>query len=191
MNDLEKEKTMTIKELAEVLNLDVRTIQLKVKELFPDIVKEKVKTYLNEYQVTSIKLACEKKFAVKTELEKELLIHQAMIYQQEKINILQLEIEKMKPKAVSYDIFISSKGLHDMDEVAKLFGTGRNRLFKLLRDNNYLKTNNVPYQQFIDAGYFEVKEKVIPTGEAIPVTKVTSSGIVATENIIRRIGNDL
>ena len=35
---------------------------------------------------------------------------------------------------------------------------GGKRLFKLLRDENILMENNVPYQSYIDQGYFHVKE---------------------------------
>ena len=74
MNELTNEKTMTIKEIAEVLNLDVRTIQLKAKELFPDKIKERETSYFNQIEVTEIKKGCEKKFAATTEIEKTMSI---------------------------------------------------------------------------------------------------------------------
>ncbi len=37
---------------------------------------------------------------------------------------------------------------------------GRNRLFKWLRKNRILMSDNLPYQKFIDRGYFAVKETV-------------------------------
>jgi len=196
MNELAKEKTMTVKEVAEIFKVSQDTILRKVKEYFPEIVRNGKITYLNEYQVTKIKIELEKNYSInlrngeelpKTKLEEELLIMQAMQIQKNRIDILQKENEIMKPKALSYDVFMSSDGLHSIGEVAKMFGTGSKRLFKMLRENNYLMANNIPYQQFIDAGYFEIKQKVIPTGEAIPVTKVTAKGIVFIEKIIENI----
>ena len=51
----------------------------------------------------------------------------------------------------------------DMNEMAKLaaaegINIGRNRLIKWLKNNNVLMSNNLPYQQYIDRGYFEVVE---------------------------------
>jgi len=40
---------------------------------------------------------------------------------------------------------------------------GRNRLFKYLKDNNYLMDDNIPYQKYVDNNYFEVVEKVYST----------------------------
>lgn len=51
----------------------------------------------------------------------------------------------------------------DMNEMAKLavaegINIGRNRLIKWLKQNNVLMDNNLPYQKYIDRGYFEVVE---------------------------------
>ena len=50
-----------------------------------------------------------------------------------------------------------------MNEMAKLAAAegldiGRNRLIKWLKQNSVLMENNLPYQQYIDRGYFEVVE---------------------------------
>ena len=80
MNELAKEKTMTVKEVAEIMNVSRQLISEKVKELFPEIVKNGIETRLNQIQVTKIKLKIEKNSSLpstvvegmpKTELEKE------------------------------------------------------------------------------------------------------------------------
>ena len=38
-------------------------------------------------------------------------------------------------------------------------GIGRNTMFELLRDKGILQSNNLPYQRYIDAGYFRVIEQ--------------------------------
>jgi len=68
------------------------------------------------------------------------------------------QIASMKPKAEAHDRFISGENLQTMAQVAKALGTGRNRLFEFLRQKKILMSNNVPYQKYIDRGYFEVKE---------------------------------
>jgi prophage antirepressor-like protein len=59
---------------------------------------------------------------------------------------------------------------------------GRNDLFKLLRNKNILKSNNIPYQHFVDSGYFEVKQiKIDSLNETKSKTFITKKGIVWVE----------
>ena len=58
-----------------------------------------------------------------------------------------------------------TENLIDMNAMAKLaadehFKIGRTRLFRWLKYMGVLMANNLPYQQFIDRGYFAVKESV-------------------------------
>ncbi len=65
-------------------------------------------------------------------------------------------------------------------DVAKNSGLiGRNNLFKLLRAKEVLCKNNLPRQQYIDQGYFEVYESIIksPKGDINKfTTEVTGKG---------------
>lgn len=45
----------------------------------------------------------------------------------------------------------------NMSDVAKSLGLGSKTLFKILRANEILNDYNVPYQPYLEAGYFEVK----------------------------------
>ena len=88
--------------------------------------------------------------------------------------------QKLLPKAEQFDKFISGENYQTMNLVAKSLGTGRNRLFKFLRDHKVLLANNVPYQRYIDAGYFVVKEKPIQMGDQVinkVQTYVTAKGV--------------
>lgn len=88
--------------------------------------------------------------------------------------------QKLLPKAEQFDKFISGENYQSMNLVAKSLGTGRNRLFQFLRDHKVLLANNVPYQRFIDAGYFVVKEKPIQMGDQVinkVQTYVTAKGV--------------
>lgn len=56
---------------------------------------------------------------------------------------------------------------------------GRNKLFKWLRDNNFLSKKNEPYQRFVDQGIFEVVETSIDNGSYSKIqitTKITGKG---------------
>lgn len=90
------------------------------------------------------------------------------------------ENEKLRPKAEMHDRFLSADNVQTVSVVAKSLGTGRDRLFRFLRDQKILMANNTPYQQFIERGYFRVIEKVINMGgnEVIkPQTFVTAKGV--------------
>lgn len=73
---------------------------------------------------------------------------------------LALENEEMKPKAEFYDTVTESSTTFEVGVVAKIlnFGIGRNKLFKFLRNEGILNPDNIPYQQYVDAGYFKVVE---------------------------------
>ncbi len=74
---------------------------------------------------------------------------------------LLIENSEMKPKAEFFDAVAESKTAIPMGEVAKVLdikGIGRNKLFEFLRDKKVLMNNNIPYQKYIDCGYFRVIE---------------------------------
>ena len=102
------------------------------------------------------------------------------------LELLRKQIEEDRPKILLYDQAMSSKTNKTMMVVAKelKFIGGRNKLFSYLRNEGILMSGkgkqNIPYQQFIDAGYFLVVIKIkIINGEVtdIPVTLVTSNGM--------------
>jgi len=71
------------------------------------------------------------------------------------------KLEVQKPKIECFERLIESTGLLSMGEASKAVGVGRTKMMQRLRDvgvftkNRY--QNNVPYQKYIDAGYFKVK----------------------------------
>lgn len=76
---------------------------------------------------------------------------------------LNRQIETDKPKVAFADHVSGSDSLIDMNTMAKLakknkIQIGRTRLFEWLRDHGVLMKNNVPYQQYMERGYFEVRE---------------------------------
>ena len=80
---------------------------------------------------------------------------------------LAIENKEMKPKAEFFDTVADSKTALPMDRVAKVLevkGYGRNKLFEFLRDNGVLDSRNVPYQRFIDAGWFRTIEQHYQNG---------------------------
>lgn len=71
------------------------------------------------------------------------------------------QLEEQKPKVEFFDQVTDSKDAIDMGSCAKVLnmGIGRNRLFEFLRNEGVLQRTNIPYQKYIDLGYFRTIEQ--------------------------------
>ena len=87
-----------------------------------------------------------------------------------------------------------SEDLIDMNAMAKLaraenIPVGRNRLYSWLKGKGVLMANNLPYQTFIDCGYFAVKESVFETAtmtKTYQQTFVTGKGQLFIIGLLRK-----
>ena len=109
-------------------------------------------------------------------LTPEQIVANALIVAQNIIDQKDKLIEEMKPKADFFDAVADSKTAISMNEVAKVLaikGMGRNNLFEFLRNEKILDRNNVPYQKYVDSGWFRVIEQKYMSkyGEQIVTTK--------------------
>lgn len=101
----------------------------------------------------------------------DMVVQRAMQIQQKKIEVLLLENESMKPKALFADSVSASRTSILVGELAKLLkqngvDIGANRLFIWLRNNGYLIKRkgtdwNMPTQLSMEMGLFEIKETVV------------------------------
>jgi anti-repressor protein len=103
---------------------------------------------------------------------------------------LERERQELLPKAEFFDAVTDSKTAISIGETAKVLdaGIGQNKLFAFLRDNNILKSDNTPYQRYIDMGYFRVVEQKYEVNGEIRIsikTLVFQKGI----DFIRRLLN--
>lgn len=92
----------------------------------------------------------------------EQVMARALRLADETIKSLTVDIERMKPKEEFFDAVTDSKDAIPMANVAKVLGIqgiGRNNLFKILRAEKILQSNSIPYQEYIDRGYFRVVEQ--------------------------------
>lgn len=100
-----------------------------------------------------------------------------------------IQIEKMKPKAMLADAITASETSILVGEMAKILNkngvnTGQNRFFKWLRENGYLIKRkgtdyNMPTQKSMDLKLFEIKERTIVDGNStriVKTPKVTGNG---------------
>ena len=120
----------------------------------------------------------------------EQIMARALQLAQKTINSFQLQIQEMQPKVEAYNILLTANNSQDVGEVAKSFGIGRNKLFKLLRDKKFLMKNNNPYQKYIENGLFEVIEVNKTSGEwsqNFTKTMITAKGIDKIREIIQEV----
>ena len=104
----------------------------------------------------------------------------------------EFKLEEQEPLVAFANKVSDSSNLIDMGKLAKLLNDehikiGRNKLFQWLREQKILMKNNIPYQRYIDSGYFQVKESTFktPYGEkTAQTTYVTGKGqIYITEKL--------
>lgn len=135
-------------------------------------------------------------FPVATE-QQRVFLHTAFT----QIEALSAQIEEDRPKVEFADQVASTDALITIGTMAKVasdkgIAMGQNRLFQFLRDMHILidsedKRKNLPYQEYLDRGYFKVREKAFHKRNGIyePYfqTMVTGKGQLY---IIKRLRKD-
>lgn len=113
-------------------------------------------------------------------------------HEQEARKLAEKKIEEQKPLVEFANKVSNTSNVIDMGKMAKLLkdeniNIGRNRLFTWLRKNKILMSNNIPYQRYIEGGYFQVKESTYETPygtKTQQTTYVTGKGqIYITEKL--------
>lgn len=95
---------------------------------------------------------------------------------------LQRKIEADAPKVEFHHKVSHAEGHLTVAEAAKSFGTGEVRLFSMLRGRGYLMRSNLPFQEYIDRGWFKVLTKTGTWGGREQVyrqTVITGKGLTA------------
>ena len=97
--------------------------------------------------------------------------------------------EENKPKVEFAEAVKGSKDSLTVEQVGKALKVGRNTLFVYLRHWGWLKSDNLPYQKYINNDYTEVEYKVgRRDGKIYSQTLITGKGFIVIENRLR-LGN--
>lgn len=113
----------------------------------------------------------------------DFLIQLATTLKEEKQRRMEAEakIAADEHKVDFYNAIGSTSATLTIERFAKLvteklgIQTGRNRMFQWLRKNGFLQANNMPYQRYINNGWFKTYE-VIKAGHAFTVPSITGKG---------------
>lgn len=110
------------------------------------------------------------------------------------INKLNERIRHDQPLVEFANQVSNTDNLIDMNAMAKLaraenIPVGRNKLYGWLKSMGVLMSNNLPYQQFIDRGYFAVKESIFEVDgmkKTYQQTLVTGKGQRFVINLLKK-----
>lgn len=113
----------------------------------------------------------------------DFLIQLATTLKEEKQRRLEAEakIAADEHKVDFYNAVGNTSATLTIERFAKLvteklgINTGRNRMFQWLRKNGFLQANNMPYQRYINNGWFKTYE-VVKAGHAFTVPSITGKG---------------
>jgi Mn-dependent DtxR family transcriptional regulator len=198
MNNLENEKYMTIAQLAEVLDVSRDLIEKRVKELFPNRMKKGKTTFLNQLEVTKIKLRIQENSSIitsderrrqitnKTKLEKQLLVKQAMQYLNEEIAELKRENQIHQDRI---NLLIHDNKTYTTTEIAKELNLkSANQLNKMLEEKEVQYKMNrtwVLTAKYSDCGYENIKQQELDNGKIIYNRHWTGKGRDFILNILK------
>ena len=76
------------------------------------------------------------------------------------------QAKENQPKIEAFDELMSSSDSLDFLTFSKIIKIGRNTLFKKLRELKILRKDNIPYQAYVDRGYFRVIENTYRYNES-------------------------
>ncbi len=181
------EKTMTVKEVSELLGVTPEAIKWHIRELYPKLMQNGVSTVLTEEQATEIKKRMQptsQLVGAVTDIEMQEKALFFMDWMRSKIEEQKKVIESQIPKVEFADNLSNSDKCFGIGETTKLLKltVGRTRFFQILRNDKILMCDNLPYQDYRESGYFKVFSKRVEMGENQPVefistTFVTSKGL--------------
>lgn len=148
--------------------------------------------YINEFNRMREKLMVRPKLPSNFLEALEMLVSS----EKEKLSLQEDNAEKdrllmlQEPKVAMANMVIAAGNTQPIGTIAKTVGMGRNTLFKLLREKGIImKNSTLPYQAYIDRGYFVVREVPTPRGDGHivneAVTRVTAKGLEFISKLVQ------
>lgn len=162
------EETMSVKDIASVLNVTPEAIKKHIRVLFPEIIKNGVETRLNEKQVAVIKqrmLPTTEVVGNVTDYEMELLTQKVLTYHIQKANeykaraeIAEHQLIEQRPKVTAYDNYLSRDKFCNFRDAASYFGVKQGELMAVLKSKYIYKNSSGEYRAYSEySEYFTLR----------------------------------
>ena len=182
MKELATEKTMTIKEVAEVLSVSRSQVEKTVREIFPDKMRNGVTTYLTNVEATEIK----KHIQVNPYLGQLSEVTSDIEMSEMTVKVLQFHIQKsqrleaenkalvierqiMLPKVETAEALTRCDTNMCISNAAKHFGLHpKTQVYAYLRVKGYLTSKDLPSQEAINADILELRQNKCNDNEFRP-----------------------
>lgn len=107
---------------------------------------------------------------------------------------LATKVKEDAPKVEFFESVAESKDAVEMKAVSSTLNyvaVGRNKLFAILREQKVLQSNNIPYQKYIDVGYFRTIETKKNCGSEVRIfikTLVYQKGLDYIRKLLNKLG---
>ena len=176
MSNIVNEKTMTVKEVAEILGYESDTLRKKIKEIMPEIVRHGTETKLTPENVSDLKkalaprtvaLKCQSENA-STDIEMMERAASVLVWMKSKVNQLQKENSELNK---TVNILTHVNKTYTATEIAKEMNMkSANELNKWLAVERIQYHSNgtwVLYSEYSNLGYTEIKQKTLDTGKVV------------------------
>jgi len=145
--------------------------------------KKEIKKYLKSIRLTGAAIVDE---------QKTVDYYFSSLSEEAKVIIFNELSEKNKELQDFYDTLINTRGLMDMNTVAKELNIGEHALFAYLRGKKVLFYNNdnvnIPFERFRKENKFAVKETPCRDGKFRSVTYATKKGLEYIRKLLRKDG---
>lgn len=94
---------------------------------------------------------------------------------------------ELAPKVEAYENLLNAENSETVETAAKNIGIGRNQLYKFLRDNKFLQTNHMPYQKYMNLGWFQVRTSIVTRRDGTKMQKSKTTVTGKGKDAIRRV----
>jgi anti-repressor protein len=137
----------------------------------------KFKQWVTEKILPSIRKTGSYSVTSKPELSIEQMTLLVIQNMQSKIADQQKKLAEQKPKVEFAEKIINTNNAISVRDFGKVVGIGEKKLFEWLRNNKLLMDSNIPYQKYVEAGYFKVIEWVLEAKNQVKFkTLITGKG---------------
>lgn len=93
------------------------------------------------------------------DLDNPQALRAALLGYTEKVLALEAKVQADAPKVAFAEVIRAMDAVCHIGQFCKTMKIGRNRLFKRMKDDSILMANRMPYQKYVDKGYFSVIEQ--------------------------------